>query len=198
MSGIVRFEAVGRAVDVGLLTDAERARRDNLRRKEDRRAYEAAHVLVRECAGELLGLAPDKLKLTQTCPICGPGHGRPSIVGHPEVGVSLSHSSQHVAAVASWGSCGIDVETLADLQVEDSVLTQGEQLWLSSQEPRAEAFARLWVRKEALVKLGMIELGEADTKDLLRHDAPTPDYDGIAFGERVDADFVGVWAMAGR
>ena len=73
-----------------------------LRFAADRDAYTAAHLLVRACAGALLGVPASSVGLEQQCPRCGGvGHGRPSIAGEPGVFVSLSHTRGYVAAVAA-------------------------------------------------------------------------------------------------
>ena len=52
----------GMLEDAGLLTAAERERRDRLHRADDRAAFVAAHVLVRECAARLLGIDVEPLR----------------------------------------------------------------------------------------------------------------------------------------
>lgn len=166
---VARFEAVGgREYAADWLTPAERARHDRLRREDDRAAYLAAHVLARECVGALLGSAPDRITLAQRCADCGrEGHGPPTVVGHPDVRVSLSHAREYVAAVAAHAVCGIDVETVREGPAR--ALTAAEAGWLAGSADRAAAYTTLWVRKEALVKAGAGSLGSLgllDVRDL--------------------------------
>lgn len=49
-----------------------------------------------------------------------------------------------------------------------SALTAGESRWLADQPDASDAFLRLWVRKEALVKPGLGRLGELHRLDALR------------------------------
>lgn len=159
-----QFGAGGAAV----LTAAERGRMGRLRRAEDRRDFLAAHLLVRLCAARLLGGDPAEISIVQRCGACGGPHGRPDISGHPDVAASLAHSRGVVAAAAGTAPVGIDVEALppapglsaADLS---AVLTAAEiQAVESAADPQRELLLR-WVRKEACLKAGLVDLdGMAD------------------------------------
>ncbi len=175
---VARFAPVGEVLSddrlaAAELTEAETARWRRLRFEVDRDAYRAAHLLARLCAGELLGIAPSQVRLEQRCPRCGTaGHGRPSIVGQPEVWVSLSHTRGHVAAVAATSECGIDVERIAG-SIPRNAVTAREQAWLDTAADPLLEFTRLWVRKEALVKVGVAD--EPGRIDVLGPDiAPAP------------------------
>lgn len=180
---VVWVESASMPADPALLSAAELARRDRLVRAADRTAYVAAHVLVRQCVAELLGIRPSLVEIEQRCPRCGPGHGAPAVVGHPQIGVSLSHSTLHVAAIAALGPCGIDVETVDRAVVVPTALSAREQSWVAQQHDPTLAFLHLWVRKEATVKADGVPLDEAATVDVLT-DGP----DGL----RPDETF-GVW-----
>lgn len=185
---VARFAGVGEVLDdagsSGLgLTGAEVARRDRLRFAVDRDAYTAAHLLVRVCAGELLGLPPARLLLEQHCPRCGrAGHGRPSISGEPAVWVSLSHTRGQVAAVAASEPCGIDVQTLAS-SIPRMAVTARERAWLDARPDPLPAFTRLWVRKEALVKAGVAD--DPGGVDVLAASGPADRYGDLALTEWV-------------
>ncbi len=156
MTPVVRFATVVGGYDDALLTRAELSRRDRLQRANDRDAYTAAHILVRECAAELCGVPTDAIVIEQRCPECGePGHGRPYVADRPDVHVSLSHSRRHAAAIAGWQPCGIDVEdTARKVAPIPRALSPDERGWLATQPDPGAAFLRLWVRKEAVVKAG--------------------------------------------
>ncbi|WP_298129907.1 4'-phosphopantetheinyl transferase superfamily protein [Micropruina sp.] len=139
------------------LSEAETTRWRRLRFEVDRDAYRAAHLLARLCAGDLLDISPSRVCLEQHCPRCGAtGHGRPSIVGESRVQVSLSHTRGHVAAVAATAECGIDVERIAG-SIPRNAVTAHEQTWLDTATDPLLDFTRLWVRKEALVKVGVAD-----------------------------------------
>jgi len=152
------------------LTPEERARAAELRRESVREDYLAAHLLVRHCAGVLLGEPPDALPLE-----VAPG-ARPRIAGAPGLGISLSHTAGWVAAAASPHPIAVDVEAsgtrLAAGLPELAIWTPAERALLAAQnaDDRTESALVLWTRKEALVKLGVGAL------DSLRDvDAAAPD-----------------------
>lgn len=176
------------------LTDAERARADALRKAGDRADFIAAHALVRLAAARVLEVDPGALTVEQQCPTCGlRGHGRPAIAQAPELHVSLSHTRGYVAAVADTAPVAVDVERLVrdgDPERLDglaaTVLTAAERrLVLTAAEPE-RAFTALWVRKEALIKLGRAEL---DSLVDVNAAAAT---DGCAVFGWNDGDVVGV------
>jgi 4'-phosphopantetheinyl transferase len=91
-------------------------------------------------------------------------HGKPFIVGHPEIHFSLSHCREAVACAVSDRPIGVDVESvqrkwesLAQYCMNDDELRQIEQ----AERPDV-AFIRLWTMKEARLKL----TGEGITDDL--------------------------------
>jgi 4'-phosphopantetheinyl transferase len=91
-------------------------------------------------------------------------HGKPFIVGHPEIHFSLSHCREAVACAVSDRPIGVDVESvqrkwesLAQYCMNDDELRQIEQ----AERPDV-AFIRLWTMKEARLKL----TGEGITNDM--------------------------------
>ncbi|MFB9313014.1 4'-phosphopantetheinyl transferase family protein [Nocardioides plantarum] len=110
-----------------------------------------------------------EVRLTQTCAECGGQHGRPQVVGGG-AHVGWARSAGLVAAVVADVPCAIDVESLAVLRAGPlplDLFPPAEQAWVAAQDDRVRAFARLWVRKEVLVKLGDVSLDEALGLDLL-------------------------------
>ncbi len=167
------------------LTAAERGRAAALRTREGVEDFVAAHLLAREAVARLLaGLPktdllaaptndalaglPARVVLEQRCEECGGPHGRPYVVGRPEVSVSWSHSHGHVAAAASYRPVGIDLEsTSARRELTTRLLartaTPAEAAEIGTDR---EAFLRMWVIKEALVKVGVISLDAFATTDV--------------------------------
>lgn len=159
------------------LAPYERDRAARLPTEEQRADYLAAHLLVRLCAARLLGTAPDTLMLGQCCSECGgEDHGRPFLRDRSDVGVSLSHARGVVAAAAGPGPVGVDVEDAADAvfspRVAARVLAPAELSAVRAAPDPARSFLRLWVRKEALVKVGVTTLGRLRGTDLVTSDAP--------------------------
>ncbi|MEU2773642.1 4'-phosphopantetheinyl transferase superfamily protein [Streptomyces sp. NPDC007162] len=156
---------------------------------ERREDYLAAHVLVRLCAARFLGVDPAALMLGQRCAECGgEDHGRPFLCDRPDVGVSLSHTRGAVAAAAGPGPVGVDVEDAADAafspRVAARVLAPAELAVVHADPDPARAFLRLWVRKEALVKVGVTTLGGLRGTDLAASGAPADR--GSADGRLID------------
>jgi 4'-phosphopantetheinyl transferase len=82
-------------------------------------------------------------------------HGKPSIVGHPEIHFNLSHCKAAAVCVVSDQPVGIDVESireykesLAHYAMNDEEVRQIE----ASAHPDV-AFIHLWTMKEATLKL---------------------------------------------
>ncbi|MGW2489086.1 4'-phosphopantetheinyl transferase family protein [Streptomyces sp. NPDC001606] len=164
-------------LDTVALAPYERDRAARLPAGERRADYLAAHVLVRLCAARLLGVDPADLTLRQSCADCGgEDHGRPFLREWPEVGVSLSHARGAVAAAAGPGPVGVDVEDAADAvfspRVAARVLAPAELAAVHADSDPARSFLRLWVRKEALVKVGVATLGALRGTDLAASGTP--------------------------
>ncbi|MFO6451391.1 MULTISPECIES: 4'-phosphopantetheinyl transferase family protein [unclassified Aeromicrobium] len=140
------------------------ARRDRLADPLDRAFFTAARALARACVAALLDTEADDVRLVQLCPSCGGvDHGRPSVLGRPEVGVSWAHAGGAVVALATHGPCGVDVEPPIAGPAPQRAITEAERAWLAT----GGDFTRLWTRKEALVKAGAATLDEAARLDVL-------------------------------
>ena len=114
----------------------------------------AAYVLPRAGATDLsLGEGP---------------YGKPYLTHCHDVQFSLSHSGWLVACAVSGEPVGVDVEELHeyDADVAKMVFCEAELAWLHDQPDPGQAFTRLWVRKESLLKLG----GTGLTDDLRAYD----------------------------
>jgi 4'-phosphopantetheinyl transferase len=153
-----------------LLTTAERRRADALRFSPDRRDFVAAHVLARQCVAEVMGTDPANVTIEQRCATCGAPHGKPTVLGRPGIDVSWSHGGGHVAAVAGVGRLGIDLEPAPGPRrpaAARAALAPAEARWVRAAADPDIAFTRLWVRKEALIKVGALSLGTLPTADLV-------------------------------
>ena len=82
-------------------------------------------------------------------------HGKPSIVGHPEIYFNLSHCKEAVACVISNHPVGIDVETIRELKdsLVNYTMNADEIHEIETSDHPASAFIRLWTMKEATSKL---------------------------------------------
>lgn len=149
--------------DQGVLTPPEQERKARFRRPSDGEDFHAAHLLIRTCAARLLGVRPGDVVIEQRCPTCGGPHGRPAVVGHPDIGVSLAHSRGLVAAAAGWAPVGIDIEAFPPaegLVAEDlsAALTAAEIMAIDAAPDGPRAMLLAWVRKEACLKAGLVDL----------------------------------------
>ena len=82
-------------------------------------------------------------------------HGKPSIVGHPEIFFNLSHCKEAAVCVISDQPVGIDVESIREYKeglVRYSMNEEEIRLIETSEHPD-RAFIRLWTMKEAALKL---------------------------------------------
>ena len=95
------LRASERTLGLAILSPAELTRADS-------DSFIMGRMLLRTLAGEILGIDPQAVPLSATCPDCGAPHGEPRI---PGLAVSLSRCATAVVAVAALeGSVGVDVE----------------------------------------------------------------------------------------
>lgn len=149
------------------LSVQERARAEQFRRREDRVRFVAARARLREMVGGYLGIVPREVVFE-----AGP-HGKPGVVGAPELSVSVARSGEVVLMGAAIGAdIGVDVERI------DACFPWSEVAELAFDAPELEALARIvdpaaraeahfeaWVRKEAYAKmtgLGIAHLLDGD------------------------------------
>lgn len=81
-------------------------------------------------------------------------HGKPAIVGHPDIHFNLSHCREAVLCVVSDKPVGCDVESISRYKESLARYTMNdEELALIASSDRPDvAFIRLWTMKEALLK----------------------------------------------
>jgi 4'-phosphopantetheinyl transferase len=137
------------------LGPGERASAATLVHEPDRRRFTVAHGALRLLAARELGVPPDALTWTTG------RHGKPELTP-PWSGwhTSLSHSGGLIAVAVSTGRpVGVDVQQVtANLDVtgmSGRFFPPGEAEYVAAGADagaRADRFARLWVRKEAVVK----------------------------------------------
>ena len=82
-------------------------------------------------------------------------HGKPSIVGHPEICFNLSHCKEAAICAISDQPIGVDVESVRSFNesLVRYTMNEDEIQQIESAEDRAVAFIRLWTMKEAALKL---------------------------------------------
>ncbi|HWV38890.1 MAG TPA: 4'-phosphopantetheinyl transferase superfamily protein [Vulgatibacter sp.] len=138
----------------GLLDEGERRRSAAFRAEIDRRRFRAGRVSLRLLLGRILGCSPVRVPLAE-----GP-HGKPVLAPDAgvRVGFNVSHSGDLVlVAIARNRELGVDVERHSGVDIHSiasTVFSSREQAALLEMEPsaQADAFFRLWARKEAILK----------------------------------------------
>ena len=82
-------------------------------------------------------------------------HGKPSIVGLPNVYFNLSHCKEAVICVVSNEPVGVDVESIGRFKEELARFTMNDdELRIIQQSDNTEVdFIRFWTMKEAVLKL---------------------------------------------
>ena len=107
-----------------------------------------AYLLLKQALREQYGLDFN--------PLFGYGeHGKPYILGHPDIHFSLSHCRSAVACAISDRPIGVDVESIREYHESLVRYTMNDrELQQITEAPQPNiAFIRLWTMKEALLKL---------------------------------------------
>ena len=145
----------------GLLDDADSARLARLARPGDRLRSTAAWAVARLVLAAHDGGHPADLRFDRTCPGCGGAHGKPRLLDHPGLELSVAHTAGWAAVAVSRGAAvGVDIEEVAPWASADlddvALLTLApvERAVLARQPApaRARAFTTYWTRKVAAVK----------------------------------------------
>ena len=82
-------------------------------------------------------------------------HGKPLLIGHPEIFFNLSHCKEAAICVVSDQPVGIDVESIREYKesLVNYTMNDEEIAQIKSAENPAATFIRLWTMKEATTKL---------------------------------------------
>jgi 4'-phosphopantetheinyl transferase len=146
-------------LESALLELSDQRREQALRFKYElgRRTCVLAYLLLKRALREEYGITEN--------PVFEYGeHGKPFIVGHPEIFFNLSHCREAVACAVSDRPIGIDVESVR--QFKESLvrytMNEREVAQIMEAERPDVAFIRLWTMKEARLKL----TGEGISNDL--------------------------------
>lgn len=165
------------------LTAREREVVHAFRFDQHRDDYVAAHLLVRQAAAFVLdGIAPGDIVIEQRCDHCGGAHGKPFVAGKSHITVSWSHQNGVVCAGAAEFPIGVDIERplVRTLDAGVAALALGEReldawrlLQRDSPSTAEKYLLRQWVRKESMIKLGLLDLDSM--KDWQFHELPSID-----------------------
>ncbi|MFE7855674.1 4'-phosphopantetheinyl transferase family protein [Streptomyces sp. NPDC057403] len=105
----------------------------------------------------LRGLLAARFPEAQDADVVYSRHGRPALAGRPDIGISVSHEGDAVAACAALGhAVGLDVQhpppSVTDSLLRRCARGRAEALSRLPERLRAREFAWLWTVQEACVK----------------------------------------------
>lgn len=151
-----RFSTLSSAADADPLnlTEPERDRAAKFHQRIDRNRFTVGRSILRQALGKILDLPPLEVPIEVE-------RGRPvlELATPPPLFFNISHSGSYVMLILSRHyQVGIDVEVLRDFpdmdQVAKRVMTDEEYNRYIELEPtrQSDAFYRLWVRKESILK----------------------------------------------
>ena len=131
-----------------LLSEQRREQALRFKHEQGRKTCAMAYLLLCRALREEYGLTEK--------PLFEYGkHGKPAIVGHPDIHFNVSHCREAVVCAVSDRPVGIDVESIREFKDSLVRYTMNDlELQRISQAERPEvAFIRLWTMKEAKLKL---------------------------------------------
>lgn len=108
-------------------------------------------------------------------------HGKPSIIGHPEICFNLSHCKKAAVCAISSRPVGVDVESIREYKESLVRYTMNDlEISLIESDPSPDVtFIRLWTMKEATLKLSgrgisndMKEVVDTDKLDYISVELP--------------------------
>ena len=142
---------------LGEISEQRRQQALKFRHEQGRRTSVLAYLLLKQALREGYGITAN--------PLFEYGeHGKPAIIGHPEIHFSLSHCRDAVACAVGSRPVGIDVESIREYKEPLARYTMNDdELGQIVAAPRPEvAFIRLWTMKEAALK----QIGTGISNDL--------------------------------
>jgi 4'-phosphopantetheinyl transferase len=130
-----------------LLSDQRREQCLKFKHEQGRKTCAAAYLLLCEGLRQEYGMTEK--------PVFEYGeHGKPSIVGHPEICFNMSHCKEAAICVLSDKPVGVDIESIR--QYNESLarytMNDEEMALIEKAERREVEFIRLWTLKEAVLK----------------------------------------------
>lgn len=91
-------------------------------------------------------------------------HGKPFIMGHPEIHFNLSHCREAAICIIAEHPVGIDIESIREFKptLVDYTMNEEEVFRIYQAERSDIEFIKLWTQKEAVLKLS----GEGISRDM--------------------------------
>jgi 4'-phosphopantetheinyl transferase len=121
---------------------------------------DGARSATRAILARSLDVAPGDVEISRRCLHCGhPDHGKPLVVGAPDLSFSMSHSGAvGLVAVARGAAVGADVEVvrprrrLERLAARTMSPAEHDRWRAVAPDEQLDAFLALWTAKEAQLK----------------------------------------------
>ena len=130
-----------------LLSEQRREQCLKFKHEQGRKTCAAAYLLLCEGLRQEYGITEP--------PVFEYGeHGKPSIVGHPDIFFNMSHCKEAAICVLSDKPVGVDIESMRRYRVSLARYTMNDEeiaQILQAERPDME-FTRLWTLKEAVLK----------------------------------------------
>lgn len=130
-----------------LLSDQRREQCLKFRHELGRKTCAAAYLLLCEGLRNEYGI--------EQPPVFEYGeHGKPVIVGHPEICFNMSHCKEAAICVLSDKPVGVDIESIRNYNesLARYTMSDAEMAQIEQAERRDVAFVKLWTLKEAVLK----------------------------------------------
>ena len=146
-----------------LLSEQRREQALKFKHEQGRKTCAMAYLLLCEGLQQEYGITER--------PVFGYGeHGKPFILGHPDIHFNVSHCREAVICALSDQPVGVDVESIREYKdslVRYTMNDQEVQQIERAERPDVE-FIRLWTMKEAVLKLSGQGITD-NLKDVLLH-----------------------------
>ena len=130
-----------------LLSEQRREQCLKFKHEQGRKTCAAAYLLLCEGLRQEYGITEP--------PVFEYGeHGKPSIVGHPDIFFNMSHCKEAAICVLSDNPVGVDIESMRRYRESLARYTMNDEEMaqiLQAERPDME-FTRLWTLKEAVLK----------------------------------------------
>ena len=130
-----------------LLSDQRRQQALKFRHELGRKTCAAAYLLLREGLLKEYGITqPPVFEYSE--------HGKPSIIGRPDVCFNLSHCREAAICVLDSQPVGVDIESIRKYNISLARYTMNDEEMatiLHADRPDV-AFTRFWTQKEAVLK----------------------------------------------
>ena len=130
-----------------LLSQQRREQALKFRHEQGRRTCAAAYLLLCEGLRQEYGITEP--------PVFEYGaHGKPVIIGHPDIHFNLSHCHEAAICALSTSPVGVDIESIREYKesLARYTMSDAELQQIAESERPAVAFTRLWTMKEAVLK----------------------------------------------